>query len=349
MTGKRQLAVLAAALAVLAAGCSGGSSTSGENARATAPSASGASSAPALLAGASGWIAYQTTDGADDRVHLVRVDGTKDHAIDNSLPGRTAHPDFSTDGKLVIDQLTSDSDVDQLYIGAADGQHLRLIARCRPPTCLDHWEAAWSPDARRLAISTAGGRLTDNGPSRFGLGVVDVHTQQVTSVIDHASSQGQDHFARWSPNGSQLVFWRERLGQDGTTQTAIFRVDVDGQHLLQLTPWSMSAGDPDWSPDRSSIVFSTHPLLVFEGHSHSELFMMRPDGTGRHQITHNGEGGPRATQPRWTPDGRAILYVHSGASGQPRQIYVTSPGGSRDEPVLTQRSLYTHPEMQPDP
>jgi Tol biopolymer transport system component len=246
----------------------------------------------------------------------------------------------------VIDQLTSQADVDQIYVGDGDGKHLRLIARCGPPACLDHWEPAWSPDGRELAISVADGQLTDNGPSRFGLAIVDVRTQSVTVILDHTNRAGQDHFARWSPNGQQLVFWRERSSTTG--QAAVFRVDRTGGHLRQLTPWSLNAGDPDWSPDGSEIVFSTHPLLVFSEQAQSELFVMSPDGTGRRQITHNGDGGPRATQPHWAPDGHAIVYVQTGASGFPRYIYAVRTDGSDDTSVLTDRGPYTHPDLQPD-
>lgn len=338
--------LLALTLGLLAAGCSSTATTHGGAASSSVP-APKPPNAPSLLGDAGGWIAYQTADGGTDRVHLVRPDGTDDHAIASSLPGRTAHPDFSPDGRhLVIDQLTSEDDVDQLYVADGAGRSPRLLVRCRPSKCLDHWEAAWSPDGRRLAISTAGGRLTGSGPSRFGLAVVDVRTGRITAVIDHPSRQGQDHFARWSPDGSQLVFWRERSAADRAGRTAIFRVDVSGHHLRQLTPWPMDAGDPDWSRD-GSIVFSTHPLLVFDGRADSELFRMRPDGTGRRPVTRSSENGFRATQPRWTPDGRAILYVRAGASGLPRQIYVVSRDGTRDLPLLTQRSVYTHPDLQP--
>jgi Tol biopolymer transport system component len=301
---------------------------------------------------ATGWLAYQTTDGSNDRVHLVHVDGSGDHAIAPQLPGRTAHPDFSRDGThLTFDQLSdpNGSDPDQVYIAAADGTHPRLIAPCRPPACLDRWEPAWSPDGRHLVVSTAGGRLTANGPTRFGLAIVDVATQHVTTVLDHPSRDGQDHFARWSADGSTLVFWREQPAADGSTRTAIFRVDATGHHLRQLTPWPMLAGDPDWSPNGSSIVFSTHPLLTFDSEGESELFLMNPNGTGVQQLTHNGSNGPRATQPRWTPNGPAILYTQTGPSGLPRHIYTLLADGSNDSPVLTERSLYTHPDLQPAP
>jgi Tol biopolymer transport system component len=347
-----RMVMLGGCVLALVAGCSSGSG--GASSNPAPPPRSRPSSAPASaqvtgqspIFDALGWLACQTTDGADDRVHLVRVDGSDDHAIASELSGRTAHPDFSSDGRhLVIDELASEADVDQIYIGDGNGDHFRLMARCAPPACLDHWEAAWSPDGQRLVMSTAGGRLTEQAPTRFGLAVVA--TQSVHTILDHPSRDGQDHFARWSPDGQSLIFWRERGASEGSPQSAIFRIDADGARLHRLTAWSLAAGDPDWSPDGSSIVFSTHPLLIFEGGAESELYAMKPDGTGLRQLTHDGDGGPRATQPRWTRDGTAIVYVETGSGGFPRHISAIRPDGTDDASVLAERDLYTHPTLQP--
>ena len=358
--GKRKRPVRAAPRTLVTCGCllalvsacsnhaGGGASSGSQGTGLSSTSITEQPSARSPIADSTGWLAYQTTDGADDRVHLLRVDGSDDHAIGSQLPGRTAHPDFSPDGRhLVIDQLTSENDVDQIYVGDGNGQHLKLIARCRPPACLDHWEPAWSPDGRRLVISIAGGRLTPQGPARMGLAIVDVASQTVHTILDHPSTESHDHFARWSPDGRTLVFWRERGTAAGSTQTAIFRIDATGENLEQLTPWSLLAGDPDWSPDGSKIVFSTHPLLVFPASGESDLFLMNPNGTARQQITHNGSE-VRATQPRWTSDGHAIIYVQTTSSGYPRHIAAVRADGSDATVVLADRALYTHPSLQPD-
>jgi TolB protein len=296
-----------------------------------------------------GWLAYQTTDGALDRVHLVRTDGSGDHPIAQGLSGRTAHPDFSRDGtRLAFDQLESEEGaVDQLYISDPDGEPPRLLARCVPPECLGQWEAAWSPNGRRLAISIGQGPLTDAGPTTNGLAIVDVATQKVTPILIHPATEGQDHFARWSPDGSALVFWRERNTPDGSIDTAIFRVEPTGRHLQQLTAWTLLAADPDWSPDGTTIVFATSPFLVFPQLGRSDLYVMEPDGTGVRQITHNGPNGPRAAGPRWAPDGKTILYVHAGSAGFPRHVYSVRPDGTGDTPLLTTRDIYTHPVLRP--
>lgn len=306
------------------------------------------SPAATLPISGSGWIAYQGPSGSSpDRIFLVHIDGSDDHPIAEALPGSIAHPDFSRDGSLLaFDQLTQDESHSQIYVSTADGANVRRIALCEPPACLDYYAPSWSPDGKQLAISTDGGRLTSDGPTRFGLAIIDVASEKVTPIVDHPASQGQDLFPRWSPDGTQLVFWRDRfLGE--SVKTAIFIVNVDGSELRQLTPWSMLAGDPDWSPDGSLIVFTTHPLFEFSEGAQSELYTMRPDGSEVHALTSYGPDGPRGTQPRWTPDGEAILYTRLSQAALPRHIWIINADGTGDVPVLETNPIYTHPVLQP--
>ena len=51
------------------------------------------------------------------------------------------------------------------------------------------------------------------------------------------------------------------------------------------------AGDPDWSPDGEWIVYSTYPLGEFNFvPAISNLYRLRPDGTGTEQLTFDAAG-----------------------------------------------------------
>jgi TolB protein len=64
---------------------------------------------------------------------------------------------------------------------------------------------------------------------------------------------------------------------------SIFVIGADGRGLRQVTPWRLDAGDhPDWSPDGRRILFRA-PEHFFAG---SNLWTVRPDGTGLKQLTH---------------------------------------------------------------
>jgi len=292
-----------------------------------------------------GWIAYQGqgSSRSDDGIFLVRPDGTEDHEILLDVSGRRLHPDFSPDGtKLAFDQ--SDGGVDQVYVAAADGTDPRLVAECDPSSCLQMWEPSWSPAGTRLAIS-----ITEQGdPWKMGIAIVDVATGAVTPVVRHSMAVGQDHFPRWSPDGAHLVFWRGDASEE-QGDTAVFTVNVDGTGEQQLTETALVAGDPDYSPDGSRILFTTHPLLQYQESGQSEIFTMAPDGSDQRPITAYGDTGPRATQPRWTPDGASIIYVRTTQTGLPRSIFMMNADGTDDRPVATTKQIYTHPIVQPLP
>ena len=86
---------------------------------------------------------------------------------------------------------------------------------------------------------------------------------------------------QWSPDGRQLLFVRK--WNDGSKQ-AIYTVDAKGGRIRRVTPFALRAGDwPDWSPDGTRILFRSPETDDF---LHSNLYTIRPDGSGLRQVTH---------------------------------------------------------------
>jgi len=340
------LMAMGLATAVVATAC-GTTVTPGTSPSTGRPSpGSSVPEADSPLGSAAGWIAYQShgPDFPDHVVvHLVRTDGTEDHEIGADVePGAIHHhPDWSSDGSQLLFDVQGEPD--QLYVMNADGSDARMVTDCVLPECVGATHASWSRDGTRIAAAYAIGPLGPQGPARLGLAIIDVDSGARSVILDHDALDGQDLYPRWSADDEQLVFWRER--NDGTT--AIFVIDVDGNNLTQLTEWDQFAGDPDWSPDGTLIVFTTYPLRVFGVAEESDLYTMRPDGTDVRQLTRLE--GSRATQPRWTPDGQAITYTRVEASGRPRHIWVVRADGTDDTPVLTTSENITHAVLQPTP
>jgi len=110
----------------------------------------------------------------------------------------------------------------------------------------------------------------------------------------------------------------------------------------------MLAGDCDWSPDGTRLVFATHPLGGFNFDPVvSNLYTVHPDGTGLRQLTHSTTPNDRATQAHFTPDGR-IIYTRVTPAG--RTLWLINADGSDASPIPANgERIRTHGDWQPTP
>ena len=113
--------------------------------------------------------------------------------------------------------------------------------------------------------------------------------------------------AAWSPDGRWIAFtrhWWSKRGR-GPFVSDVYVVRRSGNHLSRLTRtprrWEVEL---DWSSENRLVFRSQHGTWLKK---RSELFTMRPDGLGLHQLTHNTV---RDSEPNWAPGGRRLVFVH---------------------------------------
>jgi TolB protein len=317
---------------------------------------------PAVAAAGSPWVAFQTSlrngQFGDDGVFLVRPDGTNQHEVATAIPGEHIHPDWSSDGhSLVFAGLVGDRHQIIRFDPLNDptGAHARQLTTCAG-SCLDDMDPALSPDDTKIAYLRIGGPLVTIGqvemPATQKLQIATVTAGGLTQVqtIFQTTTTTELNAPRWSPDGSHLVFWTDHVNPDtGQVETtAVFTIAADGTRLVQVTPQSMLAGDCDWSPDGRRLVFATHPLVVFNFDPVvSNLYTVRPDGTGLRQLTHSTTSNDRATQAHFTPDGR-IIYTRVTPAA--RTLWLINADGSNPSPIPANgERIRTHGDWQPTP
>lgn len=289
------------------------------------------------------WIAYMSNIGGDgtDRLHLVRPDGNDRHQLATGLDGQQEHPDWSPDAsRIAFDHWTPDPDASgrdliDIWTAAADGSDATRVAACDLP-CFQLSYPAWSPDGTQLAVvrydEQVGGIW---GPS--AIEVVDVATG-VRRVV-HESADGSIAYRnpRWSPDGSQIVFGLETYADAAAAtliSAALAVVAADGSDAAPriITPPGMDAWEPDWHPFGDRIVFRTHfdPSDSADRTKPTDLYTIRPDGTGFTPVTSFGLGTQRAIEPSWTPDGSQIVFtlVDGFGGGQIPAIAFVDADGS---------------------
>jgi Tol biopolymer transport system component len=94
--------------------------------------------------------------------------------------------------------------------------------------------------------------------------------------------------------------------------SAIYLFTANGDTVRRLTPPKLDAGNPDWAPNGKRIVFNS----FYEGQSESELYTIRPDGTGMHRLRKEHKKN-YAFDPVWSPDGGRIAFVHASQTTLP--------------------------------
>ena len=182
-------------------------------------------------------------------------------------------------------------------------------------------------------------------PSDCGLWIGELSSGAVTQITSNTDPPcDREYTPHWSPDGTQLTYWRDPHEDGQPTGTSVVVISVDGTDERRLTDPAMFADSPDWSPEGEWIVFSTSPLLEFQCCQVSTLYRMYPDGSGMEQLTHYATEELCATQPRYTPDGQWIVFT--AVTLETRHLWALPATGG--EPiVLAPGGIDTHGTWQP--
>jgi TolB protein len=320
--------------------------SSGAVAQSEAASPAAATPPASPFAGDPAWIAYYGRDG----IGLIHPDGTGDRIIDTGVPGESLLANWSPDGRKLV-FTTRGGETEPLYeYDLATGTSRQLFA-CEDP-CVGDDEPVYSPDGTKVLFSRAlapfvqddhqGGEV----PSDCGLWIGDVATGEVTQLTSNTDPPcDREYSPRFSPDGTQITYWRDPYSDGKPTGTSVWVMNADGTDARQLTDPVMQAGNPDWSPDGDWLVFSTWPLLEYQCCQVSNLYRMHPDGSGMEQLTFNTDDSLRATQPLYTPDGQWIIFT--SVTPEDRNIGIM-PAEGGEPMLLTHGGIYTHNTWQPN-
>jgi TolB protein len=191
----------------------------------------------------------------------------------------------------------------------------------------DFYSPAWSPDGRRLAVSTGDG--VDDG-SIYILSVADDGKEPVL-IREGAVAPA------WSPDGSKIAFVRL-----GYTQ-ALDVMKADGSDVREVVPNAADGHSfidhPTWAPDGRRIVFTRSDL---EG---GDLYSVGSDGSGLTRLTIGWITG----RPAWSPDGAWIAFTNwTGEWPDPKAsiAFVSAHTGGHPFTLIASGS---NPAWQPRP
>lgn len=187
-------------------------------------------------------------------------------------------------------------------------------------------DPAFSPDGSRVAFSRGWGKVDEQKEQiQFSeVYLMDAkgrHPRRLTRL--NKAYGGDTGQASWSPDGKHVVVGH-LTPATATDVHDLYVVSVPSGRARRLTPKSVRAADPSWSPDGTTILFRTVP--PGENAPGGELHTIRPDGSGMKQLTRS-EDGTLMLSAAYSPDGKWIVFAKGVGSKNP-DLYVMRSDGS---------------------
>ena len=158
-------------------------------------------------------------------------------------------------------------------------------------------EPAWSPDGHFLAY-------VSNRDGDFKIYVMNAKTREHRRLTHRHESERSP---AWSPDGKWIAFVSGSFENPpfGKITSYIYKTDVNGAHLVQLTDQGKNL-QPAWSPDSKQITFVSYDRGERKG-----LYVMDANGRRLRRLADQKVQALRGIfqgECAWSPDGKQIAF-----------------------------------------
>jgi Tol biopolymer transport system component len=281
--------------------------------------------------GQNGRIAFARFDPALDGMatYTANPDGSRVQRLFS--PGHSEGPHWSPDGRQIAVSASCTDGEENCAVTIVNPDSGTFRQLKMPDPNLFTGCVVWSPDGKRLACEGFG----EPDPSRNG--IYTVRSSDGRGLTRMTSNPGGDDLpVDYSPDGNRLVFARFDENED---PVGLYVVKTDGSHLRRITPpgtiFTLSAMG-DWSPQGNTILFGRRTNAGMR----TSLWVVHSNGTGLREIKLQARpacGGPSSDpasrgciHPRWSPDGRKIIFTSFTTNGEDEveNVYSVNADGS---------------------
>jgi len=236
-------------------------------------------------------IVYQTGTPNSPQIGFVNADGSNNVVM--KVDSYSAKPVWSVDGKTLYALRWSGAGVSSGYISA--WQEGRVIHVCQ------NWRAIASIGGIILKADSIQAVVDNAG---YQLLLIDLdHCREVKRYVDTGQDQSRGVWGvSLSLDGKHILYAEEFDRQSISPQYSIKIMDLDTEGTIEIG----EGVNPIWSPDNKFIAYAR-----FDG-----IYVMASNGSqNRRIVTYDASDGtgnriisPREPSPRWSSDGRWLVY-----------------------------------------
>lgn len=188
----------------------------------------------------------------------------------------------------------------------------------------------WSPDGQWLAFLSSRPAATGStpaGPPRAQLYLISPFGGEADQLTD--SKTGVTAFT-WSNDSKRIAYIaqapltdvEEKKQKDkddaivideGFRFSRLWTIDIPSRAAKEIVKENLVLSDPQFSPDGSTISFTSNPTTKADDGSLSDIYLVKADGSAKPAKLIENEGPDVGA--RWSPDGKWISYSSREASG----------------------------------
>jgi TolB protein len=263
--------------------------------------------------------------------------------------GYDYQPDWSPDGKRIVYVSYQEDAMELWLLDLVSGKSQQLTSGGAVNV-----EPRWSPDGKRLVF------VSTTYNKRFHVFRADVHEGKLENVV-RLTGETKSDLPRyyysvfdteispvWTRDGKEILFVSNRGHMQGSGGFWRVRAEPGAEaHEIHYEETNWKAR-PDFSPDGSRMVYSS-----YLGRQWHQLWLMPANGGDAFPISYAqpsphllipnavGDTGWDETNVRWSPDGKALVFISNRSGGT--ELWLQDIAGGEQKELAVETRIYLRP------